>query len=99
MALLRRACPPPQGHDSRPTPCGRVADLARASPLSCALNDALDRTLESVAKLRLLTAAGCLALVLLHCYCWMLGHRFQGLREPANSTLIYHASRVDFGPA
>eukprot|EP00965_Chrysotila_dentata_P140046 4629593-Pleurochrysis_carterae.AAC.1 len=29
----------------------------------------------------------------------MLGHRLLGLREPANSTLICHASRVNFGPA
>eukprot|EP00965_Chrysotila_dentata_P143570 4743847-Pleurochrysis_carterae.AAC.1 len=29
----------------------------------------------------------------------MLGHRLLGLREPANATLICHASRVGFGPA
>eukprot|EP00965_Chrysotila_dentata_P132978 4396781-Pleurochrysis_carterae.AAC.1 len=29
----------------------------------------------------------------------MLGHHLLGLREPANATLICHASRVNFGPA
>eukprot|EP00965_Chrysotila_dentata_P094652 3130320-Pleurochrysis_carterae.AAC.1 len=29
----------------------------------------------------------------------MLGHRLLGLREPANATLVCHASRVNFGPA
>eukprot|EP00965_Chrysotila_dentata_P059833 1984557-Pleurochrysis_carterae.AAC.1 len=29
----------------------------------------------------------------------MLGHRLLGLREPANTSLICHASRVNFGPA
>eukprot|EP00965_Chrysotila_dentata_P102014 3367427-Pleurochrysis_carterae.AAC.1 len=41
-ASPRRSYPPPQGRDPRPTPCGRIAHLARASPLSCALDDTLD---------------------------------------------------------
>eukprot|EP00965_Chrysotila_dentata_P046243 1536963-Pleurochrysis_carterae.AAC.2 len=71
---------PSQGTSVRRESAEPLAHLARATPLTCAREDARQRAVQSVAKFRFLSATESIALALIHSY-WLLGHRVLGLRE------------------
>eukprot|EP00965_Chrysotila_dentata_P034029 1133100-Pleurochrysis_carterae.AAC.1 len=54
--------------------------------------------LMHVANIRLLSAASCGLLVLIHSY-WIIGFRVLGLSEPRKATLVTYPSDVQFQPA
>eukprot|EP00965_Chrysotila_dentata_P114976 3800449-Pleurochrysis_carterae.AAC.1 len=89
LATLRWARSPSQGTSTQRESVEAQPLIARATPLSCARADALKRACHSVAKVRFLTAAGCIALALIHSY-WLIGHRVLGLREQCNPTSVTH---------
>eukprot|EP00965_Chrysotila_dentata_P120754 3993715-Pleurochrysis_carterae.AAC.1 len=88
----------PQGNDRDLVLNAQLSYLARSTPLSCARDDALRRMFCAVAKLRWLTAAGCLTLALVHTY-WMAGHRMLRFCEPSDPLSVTHTSLIDFDPA
>eukprot|EP00965_Chrysotila_dentata_P089337 2950139-Pleurochrysis_carterae.AAC.2 len=77
---LRWARTVPQERNARTLPNHR---LAHSTPLSCARDDSIRCMFRSIAKVHLLSAAGCLIIALLHTY-WILGHR--ALRSPNATT-------------
>eukprot|EP00965_Chrysotila_dentata_P149812 4946975-Pleurochrysis_carterae.AAC.1 len=89
---------PLQEAESPCPPDSHLSYFARATPLFCARDDSIRRRLCSVAKLRLITAAGCLTLVFLHTY-WIWGHCTLRLTECSNTSMIAHVSHIDFAPA
>eukprot|EP00965_Chrysotila_dentata_P024749 820657-Pleurochrysis_carterae.AAC.5 len=92
---LHWACAMPQERKARTVPNHR---LAHATPLSCARDDNIRCIFRSIAKVHLLSAAGCLIIALLHAY-WILGHHVLRLPQCSNPTLVTHASHFDTSQA
>eukprot|EP00965_Chrysotila_dentata_P220748 6191973-Pleurochrysis_carterae.AAC.1 len=78
---------PPQDRKARRACTYRYVALHHASPLTCGLTDAICRMFSAVVKLHLASAAGCLAIAIIHTY-WIHGSHALGLAKHSNPVLV-----------